>query len=119
MTKIKAFLRKWWFVIAGALVVAILLLRRGLVMRKLSELRAKLQRSTAALEDLRYQQDVAAGTDAIAQHQAAAERLEHDIQHTQQAIEDLQAEFSATNDKIDAARSWKDLEELRNEGNKR
>lgn len=119
MTKLKQWLRKYWYILVGAGLVSILLLRRGLVLRTLQNLRRKLDTSRAQLEEIQAKQKLDQGLAEIAELNVQAAATREEIQATTNAISDLNEEYSQVTGRINTARDWKALEALREAGNAR
>ncbi len=119
MTRIKLFLRKYWYIVGGVFIALVLLAKRGAVLRRISSLRAKLLASQRSLVEIEHQQRVAKDTAAIEAYEAQATAARADIAATIVAIGELHEEYAATTGRINAARDWETLEKLRNEGNAR
>ena len=119
LPKVAAFLRKYWYILVGAVLVSILLLRRGLVLRTLQNLRRKLDTSRAQLEEIQAKQKLDQGLAEIAELNVQAAATREEIQATTNAISDLNEEYSQVTGRINTARDWKALEALREAGNKR
>jgi hypothetical protein len=119
MTHIKLFLRKYWYIVVGAVLVLVLLARRSVILRNISRLRAKLLASQRNLEEIEHQRAVATAETAIKTYEAQATAARAEIAATQVAIGELHEEYAATTGRINTARSWEDLEKLREEGNRR
>lgn len=119
MPRIKTFLRKYWYLVAGAVVAIVLLTRRGVILRNISRLRAKLDASQRTLIEAQHQAEITAGTDAVEAYEAQAAAAREDIKATHAELGALHEEYSSVTGRINAARSWKELEALRDEGNQR
>ena len=119
MTRIKLFLRKYWYIVVGVFIALVLLARRSVILRSISRLRAKLLASQRSLAEIEHQQRVAKDTAVIATFEAQATAARADIAATNIAIGELHEEYAATTGRINAARDWETLERLRNEGNAR
>jgi predicted nucleic acid-binding Zn-ribbon protein len=119
LRKIGAFLRKYWYIVVGALIAIVLLAQRANVLRTLSRLRSKLDASRRHLEDIEHKAAVAEHQADIDAHTVQAAIIRKEIEATTQEVAVLNEDYSAITGRINAARDWKTLEALREEGNAR
>ena len=119
MKRVKLFLKKYWYLLAGLVVVSVLLIRRTVVLRALSRLRSKLAGQQDQLDEILYEQDLSVGIDAIKGHKDAAKVLRGSMAVTSATIASLEQQHQTVTGRINSARSWSDLEDLRDEANAR
>lgn len=119
LRKIGAFLRKYWYIVVGTVIALVLLAQRANVLRTLSRLRNKLDASRRHLEEIEHKAAVAEHQADIDAHNTQAALIRKEIEATTAEVAALHEDYSAITGRINAAKDWKTLEALREEGNRR
>ena len=117
--KIAAFAKKYWYLLLFGLAILALFLRRAAVLHRLSQLRQRLTTQERRYDQLVYEKKRATIIDDVREQELRIKEQQRQIQATETAIAAATKEHSEVLRVIDTAKTWEDLERLRQEGNAR
>ncbi len=117
--RIKNFLRRWGLWVALGIGALALGIRRAAVLHALSRLRLRLTEKTQELDDAKHGAAVEEISKDIEAHAANVKRLERERAQLEGAVARAEEEHARIVGEIDKAKSWNELEKLRQEGNAR